>query len=117
MPQSRPRSRSEGEAPHMCRSQYNKGRFLPLLKLQYVIFFHHKRAQFPTITKAKLDDAMKEVTMGDVVFNAFSPSTWRYIYMELMNHDHGRGNLFVFVLPVCLIVLFYVIIINELQGT
>ena len=29
-----------------------------------------------TITKAKLDDAMKEVTMGDVVFfNAFSPSS------------------------------------------
>ena len=45
------------------------------LKLQYVKKFHHKRAQFPTITKAKLDDAMKEVTMGDVVFNAFSPSS------------------------------------------
>ena len=44
--------------------------------------------QFPTITKAKLDDAMKEVTMGDVVFNGFSPSS-DVSKMELMNHDHG----------------------------
>jgi len=30
------------------------------LKVQYVGIFHHKRAQIPMITKAKLDDAVRE---------------------------------------------------------